>query len=120
MSLLQEKVKKHLEERGWGVSPPGDFAKAISIEAAELLEHFQWSNPTAAEIKTNPQELKELSHEMADVVIFALEFCIVLGIDFETAVLEKLILAQKKYPIEKVKGSDENYWKIKKEYRQKS
>jgi len=118
MSALQESIKKHLEERDWHLYPPGDFAKSICIEAAELLEHFQWSNPTATEVKEDPEKLRKVSREIADVIIFSIEACVVLDIDFEKVAAEKLADAQKKYPAEVVKGDGlKNYWKIKEEHR---
>jgi len=120
MSLLQDQIKKHLEDRGWQKYPPGDFAKSVSIEAAELLENFQWSNPTAQSVKKDAAKLREVSREASDVIIFAIELCVVLGVDYEQAALEKLADAQKKYPVDKVKGGDlKNYWKIKHAHRQK-
>lgn len=118
MSILQDRIRQHLEERDWHKYPPGDFAKSVSIEAAELLENFQWSSPTAKEIKKDPEKLRKISREIADVIIFAVEMCVVLGIDYENVSLAKLVDAQKKYPVHKVKGDGlKNYWKIKEEYR---
>lgn len=105
MNILQQEITNYLLERGWGTSLPGEYAKSMSIEMGELLENFQWSNPTAEEIKVDPEKLRNISYEMADVVIYAIQLCHVLDIDFEQAVLTKLALAGKKYPAELVKNN---------------
>lgn len=118
MGTLQDKITQHLKDRDWDKYPPGDFAKSVSIEAAELLENFQWSNPTAKELKKDPEKLRRVSREVADVIIFAIEVCCVLGVDYEEVSLQKLADAQKKYPADKVKGDGlKTYWKIKEKYR---
>jgi hypothetical protein len=60
VNSLQTKVKTYLEERGWDKLRPGDLAKSISIEAAELLEHFQWHNPELEEVRKDSEKIAEL------------------------------------------------------------
>ncbi len=124
MKDFENKVKKYLEARGWGKGNPADYAKSISIEAGELLEHFQWSNPTPAELKADKEKFKKVQEEIADVIIYCFDLSITLGFDMEKTVNAKLKKVMKKYParvIRKAKKNNNNseYWKIKKEYRAK-
>jgi NTP pyrophosphatase (non-canonical NTP hydrolase) len=126
MKELEKTIKQHLEERGWGNLRPADVAKSIMIEGAELLELFQWENLPLAEIKNNPEKTKEISKELADVITYAIEMSVLLGLDTEKIVREKLERVAKKYPAELMRKSigepgsatDVEYWRIKKEHRQ--
>lgn len=123
MKEIAKAVKRHLEERGWDKLRPSDIAKSISIEAAELLELFQWVSLTIEETKEDKEKMGEIKKELADVFIYAFEMAILLGLDTEKIIRGKLEHAAKKYPPELMKqnsrdpGSEEAYWKIKKEYR---
>ena len=97
------------------------------IEGAELLELFQWENLPLAEIKSNPEKLKEIAKELADVLTYALEMSVLLQLDTEKIIREKLEHVAKKYPAELMKktggepgsAADSEYWRIKKEHRKK-
>jgi NTP pyrophosphatase (non-canonical NTP hydrolase) len=117
MNELQEEIWDYLVEREWHRLNPGDLAKSISIEAAELLEHFQWSQPSAGELKADPEKMVKIRKEIADVIIYALELCSVFEIDFQEVVKEKLAHVRKKYPVEEVLGKRDNYHAIKEKYR---
>ena len=82
---------------------------SVSIEASELNETIQWSNPTQEEVQENPQLLTDIGDELADVMVYCLRLCSVLGIepiDMMNAKIEKNRL---KYPIEKAKGNSAKY-----------
>lgn len=126
MKNTEEKVRKFMLDRGWDKQQPDHIAKSISIEAAELLELFQWSNPTAQEIKKNESMLTELKGEIADIMIYCTQMTLLLGLNSDTIVSEKLILAGKKYPAELMRKrsegqslAHESYLEIKKNYRNK-
>lgn len=91
---------QYLRERNWHTLRPGDVAKSISIEAAELLELFQWINPTVAAARKDKKNMEKIRLELADVFIYCLEMASILGLDAEEIVKEKLELARKKYPAE--------------------
>lgn len=121
---VEKAIKKYLTERSWDRLRPGDVAKSISIESAELLELFQWSNPTLEEVKNNPEKIKEIQKELADVLIYALDMAVLLEVDTEAIIKEKLAYAEKKYPAELMKkirknepGTEDTYLQIKKKYR---
>jgi len=124
MKKLEQEIKQYLDERLWNNLRPGDLAKSISIEAAELLEVFQWSNPELAQVKVNQEKIDAIKKELADVLIYCLETSVLLGFDTESIIREKLDYSKKKYPAEimaqakgKESGTEDIYWKIKKEHR---
>jgi hypothetical protein len=98
MQYLYAKVSEFLTERGWDKLPAADLAKSICIEASELLEHFQWSDPSADELLVDPEKLAGVSDELADVIIYALEMCVILRLDPDDLVAAKLARAAAKYP----------------------
>lgn len=126
MKLLQSKIKKFLKDRNWDQLRPSDLAKSISIESAELLELFQWSNHGLSEVKEDTDKINEIKKELADVLIYCLDMATLLNIDAEEIVKNKLDIITKKYPADKMKntkgmepGTDKEYLKMKKLYRRK-
>jgi len=126
MKELENKIKKHLEERGWDHLRPSDLAKSIMIEGAELLELFQWENPELEEVKQNSEKTEQVKKELADILIYALQTSVLLGFDTKEIINTKLDYVAKKYPAELMKknaqkgagsGTDAEYWKIKEQYR---
>lgn len=126
MKTLEKDISKYLKERGWDKLRPGDLAKSIAIESGELLELFQWYNPSLAEVKKDKEKIAEIKKELADVIIFCLDLSVTMGFDTRKIVLEKLEKAKEKYPAKLMKSESKkaypgskNYWKIKKEHRKK-
>ncbi len=124
MKNLEEAARIFLRDRGWDNLRPSDLAKSISIEAAELLELFQWTNEDLDVVKNNEKKVGEIKKELADVFLYCLYMSISLGCDTEKIILEKLEHASKKYPAHIVKnnvgvepGTEDFYHSIKKEYR---
>lgn len=117
MKDLQKEIKGYLEERNWENKNPANYAKSISIEAAELLEHFQWGEPSIEDIKADPEKWNDIQKELADVFIYALDMATILDLDAAKIIRDKMEHNKKKYPIERVKGNRKEYLKIKKEYR---
>ncbi len=127
MSPLVQVVHEFLAERNWLKQRPADLSKSIVIESAELLEVFQWIDLTPEELQADPDpdRLAEVRKELADIFIYCVEMCILLKLDPETIVKDKLKLAAKKYPAEIVKHlkptkkmADDGIIKIKKAYRE--
>ena len=103
--MVDQTVKKALAEfvaeRDWAqFHTPENLAKSISIEAAELLELYQWTS--------NPDP-KLVHAELADVLTYCLHLAARLGVDPDQIVLDKLEVTRKKYPVEKAKGSSKKY-----------
>ena len=98
---VAQKIRAFSEERDWDqFHTPENLAKSISIEAAELLECFQWS-PDG-----DPQVVKE---ELADVLTYCYFFAMKVGLEPDQIVLEKLAVTAQKYPVEKSRGSSVKY-----------
>ena len=112
---LKNLVVEFREERGWGVHhDPRSLAISIAIEAAELMEHFQWGEYSSA-------KKQEVSDELADVLIYCFNLADTLGVDVSQAYRDKLARAKAKYPVEIFHpGSDDpkEYARIKKNYRE--
>ena len=108
-----EKIKLRLrhfaEERDWDqFHSPKNLAMALIVEAAELVEHFQWL--TEEQSKTLPSDkLAEVEQEIADIQIYLIRLADKLGVDMEKVVNAKIKLNEKKYPAEKVRGSAVKY-----------
>ncbi len=106
LEYLKKMVSKFRDERGWKIyHNPKDLAISIIIEAAELLELFQWR--TVDEIKTllNNNEFKsKIIDEIADVMIYILSLADILAIDLGKAVEIKIRKNEKKYPADLVYG----------------
>jgi len=123
---IERTILNYLRERKWDELKPGDLSKSVAIEAGELLELFQWENPTLADVKNNPEKIAAIKKELADVLIYCFDLAVLLELDVEEVIMEKLKYVMKKYPAElfqnrvKEPGTEDIYWKIKKEYRQKA
>jgi NTP pyrophosphatase (non-canonical NTP hydrolase) len=126
VKTLEKRIKKYLTDRGWNTLRPVDIAKSIAIESGELLELFQWENLSLDEIKKDKEKVEEIKKELADVLIYAIDMAVLLGVDTEKIIRTKLAHIEKKYPAKAMRkiangdsgsGSDSAYWKIKKEYR---
>ncbi len=126
MNKLELEIKQFLEERGWNNLRPADLSKSISIESAELLEIFQWSNLTLDEVKKDNKLIPLIQKELADVMICCIEMSVLLELDTEYIIRTKLEKVKEKYPAQIMKrfsgkdsgsGEDTEYLKIKKQYR---
>lgn len=109
---LKAKVVAFRDERDWEqFHNPKDAAISLCLEAAEVLEHFQWKNQEEIEsyLTHNKQQVSE---ELADVLSWVLLMCNDLDIDLSQAFLEKLEKNAKKYPVEKAKGNHKKYTEL--------
>jgi len=112
MSELDEigaAIRKFRDERDWmQFHSPKNLASSIVIEAAELLEHFQWDTTNASEAKAQGQK-DAIAQEIADVAIYLIELADNLGVDLTAAIRNKLRVNEQKYPAEKACGSAAKY-----------
>ena len=106
---LREVVRRVAEERDWDqFHSPKNLSSALCVEAAELLEHFQWlARGDAAEL--GAARLEQVRHEMADVLMYLIRLADKLDVDLHAAVLEKMVLNRAKYPADKVRGDARKY-----------
>ncbi|MBO9686106.1 MAG: nucleotide pyrophosphohydrolase [Mitsuaria chitosanitabida] len=107
---LRAKVDQFSADRDWGqFHTPKNLATALSVEAAELLEHFQWQKGDEPFAELPEPKRVAIAHEVADVLVYLLRFCSVTGIDPIQAAEEKLALNAEKYPVDKVRGQSAKY-----------
>ncbi|HNX68884.1 MAG TPA: nucleotide pyrophosphohydrolase [Candidatus Omnitrophota bacterium] len=106
---LTEKIKKFRDDRDWlQFHNHKDVALSLVLEAAEVLEHFQWKKP--AEVEAHAKYCKaEIADELADVAMYLFELADNLGIDLSKAIDVKLAKNARKYPVEKAKGKHTKY-----------
>lgn len=111
---LRAIVRQFVDERDWDqFHTPKNLASALSVEAAELLEHFQWlQSGRAGEL--GAAKLQEVRHEMADVLVYLVRLADKLDVDLFQAVEEKMVLNRAKYPADQVRGDMRKYDEYKK------
>jgi len=114
LSELKEKVKDFTNEREWTkYHTVKNLTMSIAIEAAELMELFQWVKEDNQNQKIqDPSELKKLEEELADVVIYCLSLANATNIDISSAVVNKIEKNKEKYPIDKIKGNYKKYTEL--------
>jgi dCTP diphosphatase len=103
---LRDMVREFRDRREWGgFHTPKNLSMAIAIEAAELMEEFQWlSADEAWGLKDNEDRLAMIGEELADIVIYALSFANSLELDVTMAVVDKLAKNAEKYPEGEYRG----------------
>jgi NTP pyrophosphatase (non-canonical NTP hydrolase) len=106
LAELRKLVADFVDERDWNqFHSPKNLSMALAIEAAELMEHFQWLTlDESRAIADQPQKLGEVSDELADVLCYALALANELRIDLAAAVGAKMQKNKQKYPVEEYRG----------------
>jgi len=101
MKEIIEKILEFRDERDWKqFHTPEKLAISISLEAAELLENFQWNND---------YDKENVSKELADIFLYCLLMADSVGIDLKEETLKKIEKNRLKYPVEKAKGNSKKY-----------
>ncbi|MDA8942267.1 nucleotide pyrophosphohydrolase [bacterium] len=109
ISEIQSKLEKFAVERDWEqFHTPKNLAMALSVEASELVEVFQWLKAEES-ISPNQKQTDAINSEVADIAMYLLRFCSVLEIDLEKEIKSKLVKNAEKYPIHLSKGSAQKY-----------
>lgn len=105
LSDLAQRLDAFAAERHWQpFHSPKNLASALSVEAAELLEHFQWL--TEDQSRTLPADKKqEVAFEMADVLLYLVQLSSALQVDLLDAARRKMVLNARKYPVENAPGN---------------
>jgi dCTP diphosphatase len=104
---IAARLKKFTQDRDWDqYHSPKNLAISLAVEAGELLEIFQWLPENSTFDKT---VYKKAAEEIADILIYAIMFSLKMGIDIEKAVIEKIAVNERKYPVEKAKGNSRKY-----------
>lgn len=100
-----DRIRKFTDDREWNqFHSPANLAKSIIIEAAELLECFQWSD--------EEYDLQHIKEELADVIIYSQDLLDKLELDVDEIVNMKMTMNEAKYPVEKAKGNAVKYDKL--------
>ncbi|MBC7756166.1 MAG: nucleotide pyrophosphohydrolase [Bdellovibrio sp.] len=106
---LRNKINAFVAKRDWAqFHTPKNLAMAMIVEAAELVEQFQWDTPQES-LQLSAKKREAVSHELADTFVYLLRIAEVLEIDLIAATDAKIKLNAVKYPIEKAKGSNAKY-----------
>jgi NTP pyrophosphatase (non-canonical NTP hydrolase) len=109
LEQLRAIVRAFVDERDWDqFHTPKNLASALTVEAAELLEHFQWLREGSAS-ELGAAKLQEVRHEMADVLVYLVRLADKLDVDLLQAVQDKMVLNRAKYPAELVRGDARKY-----------
>src|SRR5687767_10199183 len=104
---LAGRLAAFARERDWEqFHSPKNLCMALAAESGELMEHFLWSTPEQSRaIAAEPGKRRKIAEELADVVIYALEFANVTGLDVAAAIEAKMAANAQKYPVEKSRGN---------------
>lgn len=112
MKDLMLQIRKFIQERDWEqFHSPKNLAMALSIEAAEIMEHFQWKT-TDESRQLDEETFNEVKDEIGDTFVYLLRLCDELGIDPLQAAHDKMVKNAEKYPVEKARGNAKKYTKF--------
>ena len=109
ISEIQDKLENFATERDWGqFHNPKNLSMALSVEASELVEIFQWLRAEES-ISPDKKQIDAIKSEVADIAMYLLRFCSILEIDIEEAIKNKLEKNAEKYPVNLAKGNAQKY-----------
>ena len=111
LAEVKKRILSFAQARDWEqFHSPKNLSMALAAEAAELMEHFLWATPEASKgIAQDTAKRKKIEEELADVVIYALEFANMTGIDVAAVIESKMAANAEKYPVEKARGRSDKY-----------
>ncbi len=109
---IEQMIQKFSQDRDWEqFHSPKNLSMALSVEASELLEIFQWLTEEQS-YNLNDSKKQHAKEEVADIAIYLLRICMKLNINLEEAIIEKMKKNEEKYPVEKAKGSAKKYTEL--------
>jgi NTP pyrophosphatase (non-canonical NTP hydrolase) len=109
LRVLQQRLAEFAAARDWQqFHSPKNLAMALSVEAAELVEEFQWLTEEQSR-RLDDERRERVRLELADVFIYLLRITDVLGVDLLQAADDKIALNEQKYPAERVRGDARKY-----------
>jgi dCTP diphosphatase len=110
--ILRDALRRFAAERDWDqYHSPKNLAAALSVEAGELLEHFQWVTEEASG-SLPPEQLAKVREEMGDVLLYLIRLADKLNLDLVEAGHSKIALNAEKYPADKARGSSRKYTEL--------
>jgi NTP pyrophosphatase (non-canonical NTP hydrolase) len=106
VAALKRLVNDFVDQRDWHrFHAPKNLAMSLAIEAAELMEHFQWiSTDESRRVAQDAEGLAAVGEELADVLCYALAMANELGLDLSTVIRQKIAKNEQKYPAEEYRG----------------
>ena len=117
MKDLAQKIKQFVEERDWDrFHSPKNIAMALSVEVAEVVEHFQWLSE-AESMELSDEKRAEIQDELGDILIYLVQLSRKLGIDLVEAGHQKVAKNALKYPKERVRGKALKYSEYKESFK---
>jgi len=109
LEQIKIRLREFAAERDWDqFHSPKNLSMALIVEAAELVEHFQWLTEEQSQ-NLPADKLAEVAQEIADIQIYLIRLADKLGVDMEKAVNAKIVLNEIKYPADNVRGSAVKY-----------
>ena len=112
LESIRKKIIAFRNAREWAqFHDPKNLTEALSIEVGELLENFLWKT-TEQSRNLSAEELKSVKQELADIFIYITYLCDEFGIDILKEIKEKIDINERKYPVDKAKGSAKKYTKL--------
>ena len=109
---LRNQLRTFAADRDWDqFHSPKNLASALAVEAAELLENFQWLTEAESQ-QLQPEALAAVRAEVADVLLYLIRISDKLGIDLIAAANAKIVLNAKKYPVDKARGNSKKYTEL--------
>lgn len=119
LDTLNDRLKTFARERDWEqFQSPKNLSMALIVEAAELVEHFQWlTEQQSIDVShdKDAEKFREIALEMADILAYLLRMAEVMGVDLLSALEEKIEINERRYPAEKVRGSAKKFSEYQKE-----
>lgn len=111
---IKSRILSFARQRDWEqFHSPKNLAMAIAAESGELLEHFLWMDSEASrDCRQDPKVYAKIRQEIADILIFAIEFANMTEMDIAEAIEEKIALNEEKYPVEKARGRSAKYTEL--------
>jgi NTP pyrophosphatase (non-canonical NTP hydrolase) len=112
LGRLRDRLRDFVTARDWGqFHSPKNLAIALSVEAGELLEHFQWV-PDQDSLKLSPDIRRKIEEEMADVLLYLIRLADLLDVELIQSADNKIAANAKKYPVEKARGTAKKYTEL--------
>lgn len=111
---IKAKVLAFAQERDWEqFHTPKNLSMALAAEAGELMEHFLWAESAESRGRaSDPERATKIREELADIVIYAMEFANMTGIDVAAAIEDKMGKNAEKYPVSKARGKSLKYTEL--------
>ena len=109
LTILTQRLRDFAADRDWErFHSPKNLAMALAAETGELMEHFQWLTEAQSR-ELDPSQRELVAAELADVLLYLLRLADQLGVDLKAAAERKIAVNEKRYPVDRVRGSAKKY-----------